>query len=163
MTSVLAVYNRAGRCVGVCDARCHNAKQPSELKTHKNKFVCKCVCGGANHAGGQAHAIKNHDRGIGQSADDLAHFADVHGLAPADLVVIDRLRFRDKTRARVIARSLFEIARPSRDDLFYKLDRQGLRVGRILNPHPASPGGTVPDEAARRGCPANPPPRDSSE
>ena len=157
MTTVLTVYHRDGRCVGLCDARCHNAKLPSELKSRKDKTVCVCICGGANHAGGQARAIKNHDRLIGRSEADRASFACEHGYDPADLVVIDRLQFRTASKARRMARIFFQKRELQPDDLF---DRQGLRVGRPQPP--ADPGGTGPVESARRGCSNHPPPRDSS-
>lgn len=157
MTTVLAVYNRDNRCVGLCDARCHNAKPPSELSS-KSKAVCRCICGGANHAGGNAKAIKNHERLIGRSDADRVGFACAHGYSADDLVVIDRLRHKSADKGRRIAAAYFRNREYNPNDLF---DRQSLRVGRPPSPT-ASPGGTEPVENARRGCSDHPPPRDSS-
>jgi len=48
MTTLIAVYN-GERCIGRCDAKCHNAKGP----------VCTCICGGKNHGVGLAQAMVN--------------------------------------------------------------------------------------------------------
>jgi hypothetical protein len=160
MTTVLAVFDRNNRCIGLCDARCHNATPPSELKSGKHKMVCRCICGGANHAGGTAKAIRNHERLIGRSEAERHVFACDRGLNPGDLVVIDRLQFKSPYTARRMARVHFQKRKLQPDDLF---DRQSLRVDRIpRNPPTVSPGGTEPVENARRGCSNHPPPRDSS-
>lgn len=41
MATIFAVYNNDG-CVGRCDAKCHEAKEPE----------CHCICGGAFHGVG---------------------------------------------------------------------------------------------------------------
>lgn len=48
MVTLIAVYNSEG-CVGRCDARCYNAKNPE----------CNCICGGKNHGCGLQRAIEN--------------------------------------------------------------------------------------------------------
>lgn len=48
MTTLIAVYDSRG-CVGRCDARCYDAKEPD----------CDCICGGANHGRGLAAALRN--------------------------------------------------------------------------------------------------------
>ena len=48
MATVIAVYNSQG-CVGRCDAKCHEAKEPE----------CHCICGGANHGAGITQARAN--------------------------------------------------------------------------------------------------------
>lgn len=48
MTTIYAVYNNNG-CVGRCDARCHEAKQPE----------CHCICGGAFHGVGGKIAFED--------------------------------------------------------------------------------------------------------
>ena len=49
MTTVFSVHNSDG-CVGRCDAKCHEAKEPE----------CHCICGGAFH--GVGGAIAQDDR-----------------------------------------------------------------------------------------------------
>lgn len=49
MSTVIAVYDSAGVCVGRCDAKCHDAHEPD----------CDCICGGANHGAGGTRAIAN--------------------------------------------------------------------------------------------------------
>ena len=49
MTTLIAVYDGSGHCVGRCDARCYNA-------TGK---TCKCICGGRNHGAGLEQAMEN--------------------------------------------------------------------------------------------------------
>lgn len=48
MTTLIAVYNSDG-CVGRCDARCYDAKEPH----------CECICGGKNHGVGRNKAMAN--------------------------------------------------------------------------------------------------------
>ena len=48
MTTLIAVYNSEG-CVGRCDARCYEAREPD----------CDCICGGRNHGAGLAQAVDN--------------------------------------------------------------------------------------------------------
>jgi len=45
LTTLLSVYN-GKRCIGRCDAKCHNAIGPR----------CVCICGGRNHGIGAAKA-----------------------------------------------------------------------------------------------------------
>jgi hypothetical protein len=53
MTTLIAVYKSSGDggtvCVGRCDAKCYNAKEPG----------CTCVCGGRNHGAGLEKATDN--------------------------------------------------------------------------------------------------------
>lgn len=48
MATLIAVYDSSG-CVGRCDARCYDAKEPG----------CDCICGGKNHGAGQHQATEN--------------------------------------------------------------------------------------------------------
>ena len=48
MTTLIRVFKN-GKCVGRCDASCHNAKHPE----------CVCCCGGKNHGVGVDRAIEN--------------------------------------------------------------------------------------------------------
>lgn len=48
MTTLIAVFNSSGRCVGRCDARCTEAKGES----------CHCVCGGELHGIGERTALE---------------------------------------------------------------------------------------------------------
>lgn len=48
MSTLIAVYNSDG-CVGRCDAKCHDAKEPG----------CDCICGGRNHGVGRERALEN--------------------------------------------------------------------------------------------------------
>lgn len=48
MTTLLSVYN-GKRCIGRCDAKCHDAIGPR----------CVCICGGKNHGIGTAKAGAN--------------------------------------------------------------------------------------------------------
>lgn len=50
MTTIYAVYDRNG-CVGRCDAKCHEAKEPD----------CDCICGGAFHGVGSKVACEDWD------------------------------------------------------------------------------------------------------
>jgi hypothetical protein len=47
MATLIEVYNSYG-CIGRCDARCYDAKEPE----------CKCICGGVNHGVGLKRAIE---------------------------------------------------------------------------------------------------------
>lgn len=49
MTTLIAVYDSSGRCIGRCDARCYNAEEPK----------CECICGGRNHGKGLQKALDN--------------------------------------------------------------------------------------------------------
>ena len=51
MTSVIAAYKSDGTCIGRCDAKCHDAKEPK----------CTCICGGRNHGAGYAKALANNE------------------------------------------------------------------------------------------------------
>jgi len=107
MTTLLAVHSRArrGHCIGTCDYRCYYALQPSELKeTRRN--ACSCICGGANHGVGRAHAVRNHERAIGLTRAHLEAFAAARGLDPDDLVVIDRVRVQSVHKASKLAKRL---------------------------------------------------------
>lgn len=46
--TLIAVYTSEG-CIGRCDAKCHEAQEPS----------CDCICGGMNHGAGVQQAIDN--------------------------------------------------------------------------------------------------------
>lgn len=46
--TLIAVHNSDG-CVGRCDAKCYDAKEPA----------CHCICGGKNHGVKQNKAIEN--------------------------------------------------------------------------------------------------------
>jgi hypothetical protein len=115
MTTVLAVYGPRG-CVGVCDARCHNAMQPMQLKEPRRN-ACICICGGANHGLGELHAIYNTTkRRIGRSREAVEAFAKERGLNPAELVVMDRVNVRSKHKAARVAKILVKgalLERPS--------------------------------------------------
>ena len=93
MTTVLAVYNSEG-CVGRCDANCHDAMSPT----------CDCICGGANHGKGLQQAIQNNHERIGLKPEDLAKFAEAHGLDAAKLVVSNRVAVKSTARAAKYAR-----------------------------------------------------------
>ncbi len=49
MTTLIAVYDSSGRCIGRCDSRCYNAEEPK----------CECICGGRNHGKGLQQAPDN--------------------------------------------------------------------------------------------------------
>lgn len=66
MTTVFAVYNSQG-CVGRCDAKCHNAKEPE----------CHCICGGAFHGVGSRIAMA--DRGHLTDAEILENVRKIAG------------------------------------------------------------------------------------
>jgi alpha-galactosidase/6-phospho-beta-glucosidase family protein len=108
MATVVGVYKRTGnrvKCVGVCNGRCHEAMQPTQLKEPRRN-ACMCICGGANHGLGLAHAKW---RRAGLRPADLARFAQEHGHNPEDLVVIDRMRTSEWT-ARKLARQVLQPA-----------------------------------------------------
>lgn len=42
------MHNSQG-CVGRCDAKCYDAKEPT----------CHCICGGRNHGAGKKQAVEN--------------------------------------------------------------------------------------------------------
>lgn len=46
--TLISVHNSSG-CVGRCDARCYDAKEPA----------CHCICGGSNHGAGEKQALEN--------------------------------------------------------------------------------------------------------
>ena len=121
MTTVLAVYRWHGNrslCVGVCDARCYNALQPTQLKEPRRN-ACICICGGANHGLGEKHALNNAQRRVGRRPQDLQAFAADRGFDPSELLVMDRVHVRSKYTAARVARILVRgemIERPA--DLF---------------------------------------------
>ena len=145
MTTMLAVYLRPGRCVGVCDARCYNALQPSRLREPRRN-ACKCICGGANHGMGEARAIQNTlDRSIGQRHSDIEAFAQSRGFAIDGLLVIDRLRASEFV-ARKRAKAHFKPVPIAPDDLFYC---EGLASAPISEaPGPALGSGEEPLQTA---------------
>jgi hypothetical protein len=105
MAVLMVVYDRKLRAVGFCNSKCYGAKTVDEIKhNHPNK--CRCICGGANHAVGDARALKNYQAGIGTRPRDLSAFAQVHRLSEKDLVVVDRLT-HSRHAARKIARAHF--------------------------------------------------------
>ena len=115
MTTVLAVYDRR-RCIALCDARCHNAMQPTQLKEYRTN-ACMCICLGANHGLGFAHALHNVTmRRVGLTQEALETFARRRGLDASELVVIDRTQ----VKADYIARRLVKAMRKpkSADDHF---------------------------------------------
>lgn len=63
MTTLIAVYNSGG-CVGRCDARCYEAREPG----------CACICGGRNHGAGKRQAMDN-TRELAQSWVERARAA----------------------------------------------------------------------------------------
>ena len=68
MTTLIAVYNSEGGCVGRCDAKCYAARRPG----------CECVCGGHNHGKGAAQAMEN----TRELAEEwIAAYAEQKGLA----------------------------------------------------------------------------------
>lgn len=135
MTAIVGVYARRG-CVGVCDARCYNAMQPSDL-IEPRRNACTCICGGANHGMGEARALRNSvERAVGLRASDLEAFAQVRGFNAADLLVIDRLRANvDVARRMAKARLAPEPVGP--DDLFYC---EGLETAPADRERPLGPG-----------------------
>jgi hypothetical protein len=105
MTTVLAVYNRHG-FVALCDARCHNAKQPTQLKEPR-RGCCECICGGANHGLGLNHAVLNvAQRRVGLTPEALEAFAQSRGLDADELVVIDRTIVQSQHLAKRWARKV---------------------------------------------------------
>ena len=62
-------------------------------------------------------ALKNHERNVGLTPEDLQTFCEARGLDPAELVVIDRLRIRDHKKALKTARAMLDPA-PRQPDLF---------------------------------------------
>ena len=115
MTTVLAVYDRR-RCIALCDARCHNAMQPTQLKEYRTN-ACMCICLGANHGLGFQHAYYNvRVRRVGLTPAALETFAQRRGLDASELLVIDRTR----VKADYIARRLVKAMRKPipADDLF---------------------------------------------
>lgn len=104
MSTLVAVYAMKG-CVGICDARCYNAMQPTLLKEPR-RSACQCICGGANHALGLDRAIKSIARGVGLSPEALQAFAKSRKLNADELVTIDRIRIQSAHRARKLSLEL---------------------------------------------------------
>jgi hypothetical protein len=48
LATLIAVYNSQG-CVGRCDAKCYEAREPD----------CNCICCGRNHGAGVVQALEN--------------------------------------------------------------------------------------------------------
>jgi hypothetical protein len=114
MTTVIGVYKRTGKrvkCVGVCNARCHDALQPTQLKEPRRN-CCLCICGGANHGLGLEHAVANQARGIGMRPEDRVRFAHEHGYDPDDLVVINRMVTTEWRARRLAYRRLLALPPP---------------------------------------------------
>jgi len=68
MTTLIAVYNSSG-CVGRCDAKCYEAKEPD----------CDCICHGRNHGAGQNKAIENTRELAGAWIEAYSHEHDLGG------------------------------------------------------------------------------------
>lgn len=68
MTTAVAVYNSEG-CVGRCDAKCHDAKEPD----------CDCVCGGRLHGCGRENAIERNTEDYFGSVENAREWARAHG------------------------------------------------------------------------------------
>ena len=100
MTTLLAVYDGRGKCIGRCDAGCYAAHEDRAI-THKLR--CRCICGGVNHGKGRVIAVDNVSAGVGLAPADLARFAHDHDRAVNDLVVIDRIAVPDAREARTKA------------------------------------------------------------
>lgn len=98
MTTLLSVYHSSRGVVGFCDKRCYDAIPVLQLKEPRRN-CCICICGGANHAMGEERAIRNIERGVGLSQEDLEIFAQIRGFNAGDLVVLDRTRIRSKYTA----------------------------------------------------------------
>lgn len=98
MTTLLSVYHSSRGVVGFCDKRCYDAIPVLQLKEPRRN-CCICICGGANHAMGEERAIRNIERGVGLSQEDLEIFAQLRGFNAGDLVVLDRTRIRSKYTA----------------------------------------------------------------
>jgi len=108
MTTVLAVYDRR-RCIALCDARCHNAMQPTQLKEYRTN-ACMCICLGANHGLGLEHAYYNvRVRRVGLTPAALETFAQRRGLDASELLVIDRTRVKADYIARRLARKILAV------------------------------------------------------
>lgn len=83
MTTAIAVYTSSG-CVGRCDAKCHNAREPE----------CDCICGGRLHGVGSSSAIAvNTADLLGEiaAAGELSAFAERHNLDADELYMAQRL------------------------------------------------------------------------
>jgi hypothetical protein len=105
MTTVLAVYSRR-RCIALCDARCHNALQPTQLKEYRTN-ACMCICLGANHGLGFQHAYYNvRMRRVGLTPEALEAFARRRGIDARELVVIDRTRVKADYTARRLVKAM---------------------------------------------------------
>lgn len=55
MTTMIALYDGEGKCIGRCDARCYNAEGAD----------CGCICGGSNHGKGFQAALDTTRRTVG--------------------------------------------------------------------------------------------------
>ena len=49
MALVIAAYDKDGKCLKRCDARCYDAQHDD----------CECICGGHNHGKGHRKALAN--------------------------------------------------------------------------------------------------------
>ena len=63
MTTLIAAYN-GNVCIGRCDAKCYNAKQPN----------CDCICCGMNHGQQIFKAEKNTREHYLQWVDNFENF-----------------------------------------------------------------------------------------
>ena len=93
MSTIIAVYNSEG-CVGLCDARCYNAKHDE----------CLCICGGHNHGVGFDKATENVYEQVGLRPDDVDKFAAEKHLDTRNLFVVDRVAVKSNRIARRMAR-----------------------------------------------------------
>lgn len=83
MSTAIAVYTSSG-CVGRCDAKCHDAREPD----------CDCICGGRLHGVGSSAAIAVNTRDLLlelERAGELEAFAERHGLELRSLSMAHRL------------------------------------------------------------------------
>ena len=72
MSTLIAVYDTTGTCIGRCDAKCHDAHDPN----------CDCICGGENHGVGRDQALTNTRT---RHRTWLTTFATTRGLDRANL------------------------------------------------------------------------------
>lgn len=63
MTTIIAVYDKSGKCIGRCDASCYNAVHDK----------CTCICHGANHGKGRELAEQNTRELAGKWLDKIEH------------------------------------------------------------------------------------------
>lgn len=78
MVALIWQYNKQGKLIGRCDARCHDSQNPE----------CRCICEGMNHGRGLSEAIT-------QTAAQITELQSIPGVKVASRLLQYILDWRE--------------------------------------------------------------------